>query len=59
MGFEHELDVWRNYELISLHISGMMCDSYKMTNKLYYRKDYRAMRLILTAQSDNTDMVCC
>ena len=29
------------------------------TRKLCYRKDYRAMRLILTAQSDNTHMVCC
>ena len=29
------------------------------TRKLCYRKDYRTMRLILTAQSDNTHMVCC
>ena len=29
------------------------------TRKLCYRKDYRAMRLILTIQSDNTHMVCC
>ena len=29
----------------------------KLTRKLCYRKDYRAMRL--TAQSDNTHMVCC
>ena len=29
----------------------------KLTRKLCYRKDYRTMRL--TAQSDNTHMVCC
>jgi len=27
------------------------------TRKLYYRKDYRMMHM--TAQSDNTHMVCC